>query len=319
MSTASPLQRAILRTLAWFDVFDRPLMVPEITRWLDVPPGETLAAAAEEDIRGALGQAPLTEFVEADNGFWFLRGRRPIVQTRGIRTALAMKKWRVATTVARWLHLAPFVKMVGVGNTLAMDVAREESDIDFFIITTPGRMWTARAIVTALVHGLGYRRYGDKIKDRVCLSFYVTSDAMDMAPLRLHEHDHYLLYWTPHVTPLIDDGVYEKFRAANEWTNARLPQAWNWDWRQRLVSASSLHRALKKYFEFFFTTAIGQQLEFFFRDRQLKKMDQNIHSKAKLGTTEVMITEDILKFHEDDRRARYNAAFEERLHRFGPL
>lgn len=313
MSTSTPIQQSILRTIAYFDVFDRPLTVPEIRRWLYRLPGSDVAAAAESDVENALRQPPLTDVLESDGGLWFLRGRRSIITTRQERSAASAKKWKVATTVGRWLQMAPFVRMVAVVNSLAMDHARDASDVDVLIVTAPGRMWIARMLVTGLVHMLGYRRYGNNIQDRVCLSFYVTQDALDMTPLRLNNEDHYYTFWGSQITPLLDEGVYEQFQKENPWIAERLPHGWEWDWRQRIVPTVSLRRSIKRFYEMFFSTGIGQMVETMARDQQLKKMDRNLNSKASQGTTEVIISDTVLKFHEDDRRARYNAAYEQRL------
>jgi predicted nucleotidyltransferase len=54
--------------------------------------------------------------------------------------------------------LFPQIHMVALCNSRAMGEADENSDIDLFIITKKGNLWTARFLVTALTSLLGVRR-----------------------------------------------------------------------------------------------------------------------------------------------------------------
>ncbi|MBI3573294.1 MAG: hypothetical protein HY092_03795 [Candidatus Kerfeldbacteria bacterium] len=314
MSTLNPIQRACLRTIAYYDIFDYPLTQDEIVRWC-YP--EEAAEVQAEDVDQAIAALLAMKKIEQKGAWYFLPGRSAIVATRALRTVSNAPKWRRAETAARWIEMVPHVKFVGVVNTLATDNARPESDIDFFIITSPEHLWSARAMVTGLVSLLGYRRHGKKITNRICLSFYVTERAMDFSTLRLSDDDHYLHFWLTQIVPLLDEQTFEKFRAANAWIKDKIPHGWSDDWRERLIPSDPGRRAIRRFFELFFATPVGGMVELQLRQQQLNKMEKNEASKAKLGTTEVVINDDMLKFHEADRRAQYNELFEERLEALG--
>lgn len=313
MSSLSPLQTAVLRTLAYFDVFDYPLTLDELRRWLCPEPGAALHDVDTTVIKQAVGQLMSIGRIERQGQYVFLIGRSDIVRTREERRQANRKKWRRALAAARFLEIIPFVKLVAVVNTLALGNAGPASDIDFLIITGVKHIWLTRLMVTGVVSLLGYRRHGDKITDRVCLSFYATTDGLDFSGLRLAPRDPHLTFWTAQAVPLMDDGAYERFVAANAWVKDFLPFAWDWDWRSRLLRPSGLFRSIKHGLEGGLSASFSQPLESWARDYQLKRMEKNTRSKAGLGTTEVVISEDILKFHEDDRRGRYNQAWRKRL------
>jgi hypothetical protein len=228
------------------------------------------------------------------------------------------RKWRRAESTARFLEVVPFVKLCAVVNTVAISNAKPDSDIDVLIVTSPGHIWIARAMVTAIVSMLGYRRHGRQVANRICLSFYVTTEALNLERLKsADEPDHHYTFWTSQAVPLLDDGgYYERYQRANEWVRRRLPNAWQWDWRERLVAPTAL-RSLKKVYEVFFTSPIGAWIETWTRQRQVKKFDANTMSKAKVAGTDVVISEDVLKFHEEDRRHEYNQRFEVKLKELG--
>ena len=318
MSELSALQQAVLRTIAYYDVFDYPLTAAEVWRWLYRRADEELTASHQEVQQVCdelVGQGRLSK----EKDWYVLPNRNALIQLRAERFVLGQKKWRRVKSMARFCEIIPYVKMVAVCNTLAIDNARKESDMDVFIVTSPERMWLARMMVTGIVSMLGYRRHGTNITDRVCLSFYVTAQSLDLEPLKIAvgQEDPYLRFWTTQIVPLMDDGIYEKFQKNNAWVTTRLPNGWLWNWHERLLPVESLLRNIKHSFESVFATGIGMQAEDWARRYQLKRINGHTNSKAKLGTTEVIISENVLKFHEEDRRNKYNLAFRIRLAQLG--
>lgn len=316
-SSLSPIQNAILRTLAYYDTFDYPLTTEEVWRWLYPAVDSGLDSVQSKDVSQAVDELVHQGKLARSGNYIFLTGRESIVQIRTERMERSLRLWRRAASTARFLELVPFVKTVMVVNTLAIDNVRPESDIDLLIVSAPRHIWIARMIVTGIVTLLGYRRHGTKIAGRVCLSFYVTTDAMDFAQFQSAQPDTHLAFWTSQAVPLIDDGTYEKFAAANSWVKKLMPNAWQWDWKKKVLVPNSGLRSIRQFYEIFFSSPIGLWFDSWARSHQIKKMEKNIESKAKLGTTEVIISEDVLKFHEMDRRGEYNQRFQRRLKELG--
>ncbi len=318
MNTPTPeqLHAAILRTIAYFDVFDFPLKFDEIWRWLYREGGATWTAEAGQ-VRQAVDHLVTIGKLQSTEDWLTLPGRGELVNIRRQRIADNEKKWKKIAGAARFLEVVPYVKMVAVVNTLAINNARPESDIDVLVVTEPGRIWIARLMVTGLIDMLGIRRHGTHITNRVCLSFYVTSDAMDLSRFANGADDHHFAFWTTQAVPVLDLDTYKKFVEANRAWTSRLPNAWSWIWDNRLISKNRLLRGIKNFYGRLFGTAAGQYLEAWARDFQMQRMEKNVDSKAKEGTTDVVISEEALKFHEADRRNEYNAAYAERCRALG--
>lgn len=317
MSNRTPLETAILRTLGYYDVFSYPLTVHELWRWLWPAPSQPLGAVTEEEVRKALIGEGLRDAVTMTGEMVTLRGREANEAIRADRLADNQKKWKRAESAARFLELVPFVKLVAVSNTLAINNARPESDIDFFIVTSRHHIWIARFLVTGIINLLGWRRHGNKIKNRICLSFYVTSAALDLSQLKLSTEDPHFMFWASQIVPLmVDADMYVKYAEANGWVTTSLPNAFSPKPQRLLVPNNSL-RSIKRFYEVFFSSPIGLIIENWVRGRQLKKMEANVTSRANKKTTEVIISEDVLKFHEADRRGEYNEAVKRRLAELG--
>src|SRR3989304_4895470 len=60
---------------------------------------------------------------------------------RQTRFILAERKYRLAGKVSRWLRFIPFIRLIAICNTLAINHSREAADIDFFIVTARRRVW----------------------------------------------------------------------------------------------------------------------------------------------------------------------------------
>jgi len=137
------LERAVVQTVAYADVFDYPLTADQIHRYLIGVP------AARGTIRGLLSNQ-LPRGLSREGRYFTLAGREAAIQTRKRRLAEAVEFWRQAVHYGKRISQLPFVRMVGVTGALAMD-NNADGDIDYLIITEPGRLWLCRALIVGLV------------------------------------------------------------------------------------------------------------------------------------------------------------------------
>lgn len=125
---------------------------------------------------------------------------------------LFKQRLKKAYWIAWLLQVIPFVRMVGLNGSMTTGKMRENSDIDFLIITKRGRIWTTRFLVTVLVHLSGQRRYAKKIAGRICLNRYQTDDFLDIQP-----HNLYHAQTFAPLVPLLDSNLYPRYQKANQW------------------------------------------------------------------------------------------------------
>jgi len=291
----------VLATLAYFDLFDYPLTGWEVRRFLwekKIEPVEVFAA---------LDELVEQEKLERVLGYYCLPGRSEIIHTRWQRYLLAEPKYKRALRAARFLRFVPNVLTVAVCNNLAYSNVKKESDIDLFIITKRKRIWLTRLLVTAVVQLLGLRRYGKKIANRCCLSFYLTDEHLDISSLSLPGGDPYLSYWLATLSPLYDcDGAFEKFWQANTKLLQQVPNA-------RAKYLSDRRTLREKIIGHYTPTKIGAWLEVSAKRLQRKIMARR--ERERTPGTGVVISDNILKFHEEDRRELYRQQWKERLAR----
>lgn len=315
-SSPSPLQRSLLAALAYFDLFDYPLTLSELCRFRygseatsggqphDSGRSSLIAHRSPlgiHDVLQALAGIPAGE----RDGFYFLDGREKVADIRQRRYRLAEGKFAKARRAARFLGLLPSVRLVAVCNSLAISNADTESDIDLFVVCRPGTLWSTRMIVVGSLHLLGLRPKSGFHADTFCLSFFLSEDRLDLSGLALRPEDTYLRYWIATLVPLYDaGGVMDAFRAANSWIEDRLPAVAKRRSSEEAKDTTPLR------------LSASPLLERWAKRFQQKRFPADIQTMANKDSR-VVIADDILKFHTNDRRAYFEGRFREKLRELG--
>ncbi len=282
------LEAAILQTIAYADVFDYPLTAEEIYRYLVGMPASRAA------VRASLYSAPLSRLLVYGQGLFALPGRAALVALRRHRAEVARGMWARAVRYGRAMAALPFVRMVAVTGALAVNNVEPGADMDYLIVTEPGRLWLCRALIIVLVK-LAARR-----GDVLCPNYLLSERA-----LVFQERTLYTAHELTQMIPLAGLAVYHRLRRLNGWTARFLPNA---DGPPRPVAEgrppSSLARALA---ESALRTPLGAWLERWEMERKIRKFRQQN------GSGEADFCADWCKGHFQDHGRRTLEAFTERL------
>lgn len=305
MKECTELEKSIIKTVSYFSLFQYPLTLLEVYKWLFEPDREY----GLTEILAALDSLVDKGVLEKKFGFYFLLGQTGTVQTRLERYRLAERKFKIALFVARRLYKLGYVRNISICNNAGYNNAQPGSDIDFFIIVCAGRLWLSRLLITLITSALGRRRHAKKIANRACLSFYLADDNYDLSGIALDQPDIYLIYWLATLAPVFDRDCFEQFIRANCWQKKYLPNYYpaylsgrrSLRIRRRFNPLERLKNRLKPFFG-------ANWLEGLARAFQRQKMKGHLHSQ--LVGTEVVITDSMLKFHENDRRREYFNAWQ---------
>lgn len=296
------LRNKVLETIAYHDLFDFPMTAQEVHRSLGLRARLEEAVLALDALvfEGALGRRA---------GLHFLAGRETIAALRHDRYDLSERKFRRVRRFFRFARHAPYLRAVFVCNTLGRSNARKESDIDLFLVAEPGRLWTARLFTTGLAALLRLRPTREVTEDRLCLSFFLASDAL---ALRGHaiEGDIYLPHWLHDLFPVHDEaGIAELLQEANSWARAALPGLLPPAPHPRRSFApvpGAAKRAVERALAPF-----ADRLEAFAKKLQLAWMPDEL-KKAGAGSG-VVLSDSVLKLHRLDRRAEIRDRYRARV------
>jgi len=117
---------------------------------------------------------------------------------------------------AKILGRLPGVRAIFLSGSLAQGRASKNSDIDFFIITKAGQIWTARFFIFLVLKLLGQMRSTKNPAEKICPNHFITDQSLE-----LQEKDAYAAHLFSHNISLYDpDEIWPRFVAANQkWVN----------------------------------------------------------------------------------------------------
>lgn len=172
---SASLKKSILMTLALFAAQEQAPTLLEIRRvLLRSSPSQNIPSLWE--LKKTL-ERDLSDSIARESGLYCLRGSERTFAARRGRSLNSARLLRKARRRAGGIRHLPYVRGAAVSGSSAQLNAVSDSDIDLFVIAKPGRIFTARFLVSAYFQILGLRRHGNKVSGRFCLNHYVAEDA----------------------------------------------------------------------------------------------------------------------------------------------
>ena len=296
---------AFLRSVTYAALFDYPLTLAQLHASLvEVHAEAPVVASWWRD--SELLQAT----VEHCDGLFFPAGRADLLPTRTRREALSRdlleREDRVLSLVARM----PFVRMVALSGSLAHLNAERSADLDLFVITAPGRVWSVTFAVLVISRLLGWRK-------RMCLNYVISERAMAIAPADLFSANQII-----HLRPIVGHEVFERFVNLNPFVKAIYPnfEAGNLPKHSASAKASTSAKAtadksadkqapsLKSLFERGLSFVTGRVLESMARAIYTWHLERRAATWQSLD--QVRLEAECLKLHTSSHRAATLEAFE---------
>lgn len=305
------IQEGIISTVAFFDSIDIALTDAEIFEHsFDAP-----RKPSWDEFKQEIEQLVHSGSLQRSGATVFFPGRDHLIEERVARGLLSENKFTLACRAARLIRFIPFIRMVAVCNTLSFEMSRKDGDVDLFIVAEKGRVHIVHMLTTFLFHVCRMRRHGFYIANRMCLSFYVAKDGLDVSRFSLEGNDPYLAQWIRHVIPIFSvHNTTEQYWQANRM------------WLQKYFAKAEpyipgLRRQVADSFFSKYVRGVGEYILWpfatFFEQRSLHSQKQKLARSAKRRMRsqphDVVVDEQTLKFHEEDRRAFYRDKMNARL------
>jgi hypothetical protein len=206
MTPTHAQELAFLRSVTYASIFDYPLTLAQLHASL-----VEVRADAADVASWWCDSAFLQATVEHRDGLYFPAGRAELLHTRTRREALSRdlleRERRVLSLVTRM----PFVRMVALSGSLAHLNAERSADLDLFVITAPGRVWSVTLSVLVISRLLGWRK-------RMCLNYVISERAMAIEPADLFSANQII-----NLRPIVGHDVFERFVSANPFVKAFYP------------------------------------------------------------------------------------------------
>lgn len=205
-------QKAILKTLIYADMFNYPLTVYQIHRFLISNKPQPLSVI-KQNLKHSLQQ----QIISTHQNFFTLPARVEIISTIAKRQKYSQQKKNRAKQIAQQLSSISSLQALFLTGALAMDNTGSDDDIDVMLVTSPNQLWTTRLKVIRSLDQLGVRRKARMTlaKDLICPNIYVTTQSLGIPP---KSQNLYTAHEIAQVIPLFDkSSVYSQFLNQNQW------------------------------------------------------------------------------------------------------
>ncbi|MBN1581143.1 MAG: hypothetical protein JXA89_10600 [Anaerolineae bacterium] len=288
------LRSGILHTVEYSDIFDYPLTAQEIHRYL------VGIQASPEQVRAFLRDNQwIPRHLIHKDGYFVLRGREAIVEIRRRRAAVSVKLWPKAVRYGRWIASLPFVRMVAVTGTLAVNNADPGADIDYLIVTEPHRLWLVRTLVIALVYAARLEAL------ELCPNYLMTLDTLDQFDRSL-----FTAHELAQMVPLYGFTIYQKILKLNDWARCFFPNAFEdahiQTQRYPPMPAAGLKRALE-------AALAGRWGDWWEKRIQRTKIPLLIAQARAYGSQSATFTPQLCKGHMDDHDRKITELHQSRV------
>jgi hypothetical protein len=201
------LEKEILKVLAYFDIFHYPVSAIEIRRF-------SCNKSSDSDFNLALERLLWNKKIHRHDGYYFLGDDPSIVKKRAIDNKRAENLLKTAYRISAFLFYFPYVRGIGISGSLSKNVANENADIDFFVITRTNRLWIARTamhLFKKLTFIVGRQHW-------FCMNYYIDEEA-----LVIPEKNIFTATEVVTLLPVYGNGTLKRFFAANDWTQVYFP------------------------------------------------------------------------------------------------
>lgn len=270
---------AIIQTISYAQIFDQPLSIGELHRYLI---GLKLSA---EELNHEVAKLVNTGTLTKQNGLnWVaLQNGEKQFAIRVEREERAKRLWPLAERYGRMIGRLPFVRMVAITGSLAVNNPDTAADIDLFVITKPERLWLTRLLTVGVV------KLAAKQGVHLCPNYFITTQNLGIKTQNL-----YTAREICQMVPLVGQDVYQQFRCANQWTKQYFPNS-------EPLSGSANHTIHYRPGEKLLSGLLGSRIEQWEMKRKIKKLS------AQIKGDEARFTADQCKGHIDGHQARIMA------------
>lgn len=259
------LDQSIIRTLMYYDIFNYPLKSREVFQFLGI--GDVTKEEVTAALNALAGQQYLYRFGE----LYSLQPDEKNVHRRLNGNAEAEKWLPMANKMAAFISGFPFVRAVMASGSLSKDYMDENSDLDFFVVTAPNRLWISRTLLV-----LYKRIFLNNSHKFFCANYFV-----DTQHMVIEEQNLFTATELATVIPLQGAEYYEQLlKKNNPWLLRYFP---NFVPRPAKEVPAARTGLLKKIMETTLNIFFGNALERFFMFltlRRWKKLYQESYDAA---------------------------------------
>jgi len=195
----------LLKPLLYFSLFRYPLTEEEIFAFSEMK--------NIEECKKELNTLVKDKIIYHIDNFYLFENSDAMIKRRILGNQKAKDIYSKANKVSRFISKFPFVEGVAISGSLSKGYYDENSDIDFFIITSSKRLWIARTLLVLYkkIFLLNSRKF-------FCVNYYISTNSLEIS-----EQNRFTATELATMIPMYGNGSFHDFYEGNKWANAFLP------------------------------------------------------------------------------------------------
>ena len=252
MKPISP--KAFKQVLHYFSFFNHALSAEEVRQYLSVP-------ATQQEVTEGLKVLVQEGLIYCQNGWFALAPDALVLRAKYER--LNLRRLKLAHSIGRFIAVFPFVRGVYLSGSLSkMGIQSKDDDLDFFILTRSGRVWTTKFFLIAFkkIFLLNSEKY-------FCINLL-----MDENQLSLAKRNRYTATEVVSLVSLKNVQGLEQFLAANHWVKEYFPNV-------ALPEKSPVESGYTRIVEHILNSLLGGTFEQWCKDRFTVHMRKHTDSE----------------------------------------
>ncbi len=195
----------LLKPLLYFSLFRYPLTEEEIFDFSEIE--------SKEQVKRELDSLVKDKIIFYIDGFYLCENNKSHIIRRLSGNKMAKDIHTKANKVSRFISKFPYVEGVGISGALSKGYHDEDGDIDFFIITSPNRLWIARTflILYKKLFLLNSKKY-------FCVNYFISTNSLE-----IDEKNRFTATELVTLMPMYGNGSFHDFYKQNTWVHSFLP------------------------------------------------------------------------------------------------
>lgn len=292
----------IMRTLLYYDIFNHPLKEDELYTLLP------FNSIPKSDIIGLINEYSSEEKCTfgSKDGYVYIKPKENSIGLRLEKERYSKKMWKIARLVSHVIKRFPFVRSILITGSLSKNSSDRNGDLDFMVITAPGRLWITRTLLMLFkkIFLLNSYKY-------FCVNYFISEDRLE-----IEEKNLYTATEIVHLKATFNSELMYKFIVENKWIKGYFPNY--------ILCTQQTHSAgftvnnrksyVQKFFELFFYGSFGNRMDDLLEKRTKKYFKKKYNGIEKSEHSHMFkSTKNVSKAHPRNMQKRILSMYNDRL------
>lgn len=197
----------VLMPLLYFEVFCYPLTFEEILAFCQFE--NCQPETAKQSLQKGIARGYIFQYER----FYLCQDKPEWVEKRKEHNHRATRYLARSYRMAQLIRRFPYVRAVFLSGALSKNVMPKDGDIDYFIVTKPGRLWVSRTLLVLFKKLFLFNSH-----KYFCVNYFV-----DENHLEIEEKNLFTATEVATLIPLYNSDLYREFCTVNTWTQQYCP------------------------------------------------------------------------------------------------